>query len=408
MNSPYHSPAVLPAIRWRGCYESGLPGYRFVIIKYPGTSDQCMKPYPLFIFLIFVVIVITAGCVQPSSTQPKQLPAANVTPATATPPGTWTFVVFGDSRDNTKDTLTGVSPYLNVLAVAIAAEKPDLVMYNGDLVSGWIISNSSPVATDYRAQFENWEKAVTPIHNYTSGSGIPIYVIRGNHEDGPNETVMPLLEAYLSSVAADMPTNGPAGEEHLTYSFTWKGAKFIAIDEYYPHNGMKETVNQSWVDHELSTNTRPFTFVFGHTPAYLVKDDIEDRGYDIAVHPILRDIFWNSLKTHNATGYFSGHAHLYVRGEKEGVQQVVSGNGGAMGEAFNQSEADPGLTIEYPIKEADKIGNDVGYLLITVNETAGTMSAIQKVYIPANQTWHTGDQFTLSHTGAVISNSTAL
>ena len=211
-----------------------------------------------------------------------------------------------------------------------------------------MISNSSPVATDYQAQFKNWMDAVAPIYNYTSGSGTPIYVVRGNHEDGPDQTVMPLLDAYRNSVAAGMPLNGPPGEERLTYSFTWKGAKFIAIDEYFPHDGLKETVNQTgWTG--ATSNTRPFIFVFGHTPAYLVEDDPEDKGYDLAVHPALRDIFWNSLVKNHATAYFSGHTHLYVRGVKNGVQQVVSGNGGAMGHALNLSGADPSLTIEYPV-----------------------------------------------------------
>jgi hypothetical protein len=366
-----------------------------------------MKP---FFFLMVIALLLAGMCIAGcTSTAPAAAPATAAPAATpGTPPespapsGTWTFVVFGDSRDITRDTLTGVSPYLNPLAVAIAAEKPDLVMYNGDLVSGWIISNSSPVATDYPAQFKNWMDAVAPIHNYTQGSGTPLYVIRGNHEDGPDQTVLPLLDAYRTSVAAGMPLNGPPGEERLTYSFTYKGAKFIAIDEYFPHDGLKETFNQSWVDQELNSDTRPFTFVFGHTPAYLVKDDYEDRGFDIAVHPKSRDIFWNSLARHHATAYFCGHAHIYVRGVKDGVQQVVAGNGGAIGSAFNQSEADPALTIEYPVQEADKVANTVGYLVVTVNETAGTMSAVQKIYTPETRTWRTGDQFTLSSTGAAI------
>jgi hypothetical protein len=314
-------------------------------------------------------------------------------------------VVFGDSRDITRDTRTGVSPYLNPLAVAIAAEKPDLVMYNGDLVSGWIISNTSPVASDYPAQFRNWMNTVAPIHNYTTGSGAPIYVIRGNHEDGPDKTIVPLLDAYRTTVAADMPLNGPPGEERLTYSVTHNGAKFIAIDEYYPHDGVKETFNQSWVDQELTTNTRPFTFVFGHTPAYLVKDDSEDRGFDIAVHPASRDRFWKSLADHHATAYFCGHAHIYVRGMKDGVQQVVAGNGGAVGSAFNQSEADPALTIEYPIRDADKVANTVGYVVVTVNETEGTLHAVQKIYDPATKIWWNGDRFALTSAGAVIPDS---
>ena len=113
----------------------------------------------------------------PTTAAPAATPG--IPPESPTPSGTWTFVVFGDSRDITRDTLTGVSPYLNPLAVAIAAEKPDLVMYNGDLVSGWIISNSSPVATDYQAQFKNWMDAVAPIHNYTQGSGAPTLCNQG-------------------------------------------------------------------------------------------------------------------------------------------------------------------------------------------------------------------------------------
>lgn len=365
-----------------------------------------IKPVFFLSAIVLLIGICIAGC---TSTAPATVPvptAPAVTPGTPTmtsqPSGTWTFVVFGDSRDLTRDTKTGVSPYLAPIAVAVAKEKPDLVIYNGDLVSGWMIANESPVATDYRAQFRNWMEMVAPIHNYTSESGVPIYVIRGNHEDGPDQTAKPLTDAYLASVAADMPQNGPPGEERLTYSFTWKGAKFIGIDEYMPHDGKKETVNQTWVDHELSTGTRPFMFVFGHTPAFLVKDDYEDRGLDIAVHPVLRDIFWKSLVEHNATTYFSGHAHIYVRGEKDGVQQVVSGNGGAIGSAFNQSEADPALRIEYPVKEEDKVGNTVGYLVITVNEREETLHAVQKIYFPENKTWRDGDRFTLSRTGAAI------
>jgi len=364
---------------------------------------------PVFFLSATVLLLIgicIAGCTSPApaTTPAPAVPAVTsvMSPVTPAPSATWTFVVFGDSRDLTRDTQTGVSPYLVPIAKAVAEEKPDLVIYNGDLVSGWMIANESPVATDYKAQFRNWMDMVAPIHNYTSGSGVPLYVIRGNHEDGPDKTVMPLLEAYLESVASGMPLNGPPGEERLTYSFTWKGAKFVGIDEYLPHNGKKETVNQTWVDQELSTDTRPFMFVFGHTPAYLVKDDFEDRGFDIAVHPVLRDIFWKSLVEHNATAYFSGHAHIYVRGEKDGVQQVVSGNGGAVGSAFNQSEADPQLRIEYPVREEDKVGNTVGYLVVTVNETDGTLHAIQKIYFPENKTWRTGDRFTLSRTGPAI------
>jgi hypothetical protein len=366
-----------------------------------------MQFRPLLIFLVLVSVVIFTGCTNfPPSVKSVPLVSQTTPGPSQSAHGTWTFVVFGDSRDITKNTTTGISPYLYPIAVAVANESPDLVIYNGDLVSGWIISESSPVATDYPAQFRNWMTAVSPIHNFTTGSGIPLYMIRGNHEDGPNETVMPLLDAYLASVARDMPLNGPPGEERLTYSFTWKGAKFIGIDEYTPHNGLKETVDQNWVDKELTNDTRPFIFVFGHAPAYPVDSDLDDKGYDLSVRPEQRDLFWNSLADHHVTAYFSGHAHMYVRGVVQGVQQVVSGNGGAVGNPFNPAEADPTLRIEYPLQNVPALEGKVGYFIVTVDERAGTMSAVQKVYDHVNGTWTTGDLFVLLSSGQVIPGKT--
>ena len=151
----------------------------------------------------------------------------------------------GDSPDPATNTTTGVSPALAPIAKAIAAEKPDLALYVGDLINGGDLTNASPMQNNFSGQFSNWKDAVSPVHNFATGAGIPLYVIRGNHEAGFGPAAAPLLNTYLSSVAAGMPANGPPGEEKLSYSFTHKNAKFIALDNYIAHNGKKETVNQS-------------------------------------------------------------------------------------------------------------------------------------------------------------------
>ena len=315
----------------------------------------------------------------------------------ATPPGSgdWKFVVFADSPDPAGNTTTGVSPDLIPIAKAVAAEKPDLALYLGDPINGWGLTRASPMEGNYTGQFKNWMNYVAPIHNYTDGTGIPLYIIRGNHEDGPNQTVAPLLDAYLATVAYGMPENGPPGEKKLTYSFTHKSAKFIANDNYIAHNGLKETVNQSWVSAQLTRDTRPFMFVFGHSPAFAVVNDTEEDNFAIDVHSPQRDIFWKSLVDNNVSAYFCGHAHLYVRGESGGVLQIVTGNAGAHAIPFDPANVDPALILEYPKKTITKNDQRVGYLVITVHENTGTIDGIQKVLNPVTGMWETGDTFTV-------------
>ena len=354
-----------------------------------------MRLFTLTLCLIMILAVSLCGCTSPSPAAVHTTPVT-AGPTTPTVSGDWKFVVFADSPDPEGNTTTGVSPALIPIAKAIAAEKPDLTLYMGDLVNGWELTHASPMAGNYTGQFENWMKYVTPIHNYTDGTGIPLYVIRGNHEDGPNQTVAPLLNSYLATAAAGMPANGPPGEEKLTYSFTHKGAKFVMNDNYIEHNGLKETVNQSWVTGQLTQDTRPFMFVFGHSPAYaVVLDDTKENGYSIDIHPLLRDIFWKSMVDNNVSAYFCGHAHLYFRGENQGVLQIVSGNAGAHAKAFDPVNVDPALTLRSPTKTIAKNDQKVGYIVFTVHESTGTVDGVEKELNPVTNEWENVDTFTI-------------
>jgi metallophosphoesterase (TIGR03768 family) len=331
----------------------------------------------------------------PAPRNPSPTAKSFAVSTTPTGSGDWKFVVFGDSPDPVANTTTGVSPNLSPIAKAIATEKPDLALYIGDLVNGADLTNASPMQNNFTGQFANWEQAVSPIHNYTVNTGIPLYVIRGNHEDGLDKTNAALLDAYRTIVASGMPANGPPGEEKLTYSFTHKGAKFILNDNYIAHNGKKETVNQSWVDGQLAQDTRPFMFVLGHSPAYLVDNDTEDIPFSLPTRPAERDTFWNSMVKSNVSAYFCGHAHLYVRAESQGLPQIVVGNGGAPMQGFDPALANPALTLNYPLKPIAQNDQQVGYLVITLHEDTRTFNGVQKVLNPVTGAWETGDTFTL-------------
>lgn len=310
---------------------------------------------------------------------------------------TWRFVVFGDTRDATQDTILGVSPFLNEFAKKIADEKPELVLHLGDLINGFYTHEISPVHGKYNVMFENWKTAVKPIFDFNNKTGIPIYAVRGNHEDGKLVTNKPLKEAYLKEIAPFMPQNGPDQEIGLTYSVKHRKATFIGLDEY----SIKELgllrglINQPWLDNELIQQRNPFMFVFGHVPAYKVTDEKNGPFPDLYYFPKSRDTFWDSLKKAGVSIYFCGHVHFYSRLTKDDIQQVLVGDGGANPVDFNLQKVDPSVTVNYPKAEVKSTDTHPSYVVFTVNEAEGTVTAVQKIFIPPTGPLVTGDTFSV-------------
>lgn len=292
--------------------------------------------------------------------------------------GKWTYAVYCDSRgDNDANNLTksGVNEAVaNAVAKDMVREGVELVIFPGDMVNGWFMST-----TPYADQFATWRKAMAPVY----AAGIKVYPVRGNHENGPSTpphyfpwppgsgpepTILPdagLMTAYLNAFSDPwIPANGPAGEVGLTYSFVYKNAFFVGLDQSV--NPFR--VNQTWLNTQLAQNTQPHTFVYGHTPAFRVG-----HTDSLAYYPEDRDLFWNSLGNAGVRMYFSGHDHLYNRAhikDQAGhtIYQVLTGAGGA---PFNKWAP--------PYAEGDKVVGDYhqegknGYVLVTVDGANVTM-----------------------------------
>ena len=64
--------------------------------------------------------------------------------------------------------------------------------------------------------------------------------------------------------------------------------------------------NLNWLKEQLSLNTQPHVFVFGHTAAFNI-----DHPDTIGHFNRERDIFINSILAANARTYFCGHDHFY-------------------------------------------------------------------------------------------------
>ena len=213
----------------------------------------------------------------------------------------WTFIVTADSRSESHDINLGVNvPILTELTQEVLSKTPDLFLFAGDLVMG----NTTQELLE--EELMQSRQVMQPVYE----AGIPVYVVRGNHDGGNSSTTTAWNNVFKDETASggldySLPQNGPSGEENLTYSVAHKNAFFLALDECTTVNHSKNYVVQSWIDTELASNTRQHVFSFGH---YTVFKMLWDSMGD---HPTERNAFLQSLRDAGSHAYFCGHEHFY-------------------------------------------------------------------------------------------------
>ncbi|OHE82765.1 MAG: hypothetical protein A2107_08265 [Verrucomicrobia bacterium GWF2_62_7] len=302
--------------------------------------------------------------------------------------GDWSFAMIGDSRGNDSGTDSGVSPYLNTIAQRMAAMNPTMVLVSGDLSSGDLAGASY---ADFIAEFNTWKTAMTPV----SSLGIPIYPVRGNHENEFMDALPPntdLKQAYYDSFGALLPMNGPnngPGDDQrgFTYSFTVNNVTVVAVDQYFyfnPDSGY-HSIDQNWVTEQLQLSSSPFKVVMAHEPVFMATgQDVGEHffGTDAAGLQARSD-FWNAMGTNGAPLYVAGHVHnLSVSSAQDDFgntgYQLIAGNGGAPFDSASIN-ADPGVDVHYAQ------GTEYGFALATV--TTDTMTINYHLYNTASETW---------------------
>jgi len=248
---------------------------------------------PWFRSLTLVLAICLAGAVRAPAAEP------------------WRFIITCDSRGGLA---TGVNDaILGEMVRETLHWNADFLVFAGDLVYGAGVSPAQ-----FETQLWNWVKVVRPLYD----AGVGVYVCRGNHEAGdmwraePNEPPNPKENyalRWLNVFGSDqhpelkLPDNGPADEKHMTYAVAHKNVLVLALDQYAgAGHRVVHSVNQSWVDAQLRTNTKPHVFAFGHEPAFRTfHSDCLDA------YPDRRDAFWRSLASAGARVYTCGHDHYY-------------------------------------------------------------------------------------------------
>ena len=271
---------------------------------------------------------------------------SNAAPATA-----WRFALVGDTH-------VPASTVLGEMATAMVVDGVKLALFAGDIAQ----SGASASASTFAAQLVAWKALVGPLY----AAGIGVYPIRGNHENDARQSVDTWNAAF--SGRYQLPANGPTGETNLSYSFTYKNALFVGLDEYVNTH----RVNQPWLDQQFAANqTRPHVFVFGHEPAFKVfhEDNLDNFVAE-------RDTFWKSLARSGARTYLSGHDHFFDAARMDDgdgnpnndIYQVVVGTGG--GDLFDRHNYGGANSSYTPAQLAHSMAN--GYLLVELSGATDT------------------------------------
>ena len=284
----------------------------------------------------------------------------------------WRFIVTCDSRgrDNGINELI-----LDELVSEIIKLEADFVVFPGDLVYGYSAAGPSR----FESQLRTWVSAMEPVYD----ANIAVYVTRGNHELGDVWGIYPgtgadpndnYAQRWLNVFGSDwhpeqkLPGNGPAGEEHMTYSITHKNAFIACLDQYA---GVKHEfahkVNQAWLGAQLAANTKPHIFAAGHEPAFrALPRDCLDK------YPADRDAFWTSIKNAGGRTYLCGHDHFYDHARVDDgdgdasndIHQYIVGTAGAA--LYTWSPPYDGNNTDYTVQQLHH-ARRCGYVLVEID-----------------------------------------
>jgi hypothetical protein len=247
--------------------------------------------------VLVVVVMLTGSCKSKSD-----------------PPGndeTLRFVFMADCRGKSPQDQVNLPVFNNIISqIGALSPKPSFVMFGGDMSYSGYINN------EYT--YQAWKDLFTPL----TSNGISLYTVLGNHElylESSDSGFHLGNQQAFQQVFSENPANGPAGYEHLAYSFTSPGGNsfFIVLDAYYLTHSFKDSTmggnidstQMAWLKTQVAQTSATHKFFFIHSPYYYVTFDPEEPSAANESYTKL----WAFLDANKFDMYSCGHSHLYAR-----------------------------------------------------------------------------------------------
>ncbi len=206
------------------------------------------------------------------------------------------FVVYGDNRSD--------DAAHEAVARAVAKAPGDFLVHTGDFVED---GNNE---IEWQRFFEI-ERSVLKARC--------LFGAVGNHE-----LVQPSGEAFLRYFGdGSLPSESPQDRRRFFRSVRWGAARFLFLNAM---DTFVSTAERTWLTAELARAAAEpgvaFRFVvLHHGPFSAGPHGQNPRLFQSGVVDLLRE--------HKVDLIFSGHDHIYERGEAKGLKYLVTGGGGA-------------------------------------------------------------------------------
>ncbi len=289
----------------------------------------------------------------------------------------WQFVVMGDDRSAYRQSDTNIfavnTPELSALATAVTAQKPEFVLFTGDLAFGYTDNSKW-----FEAGLEQWYDAMKPVFD----AKIPVYPVRGNHDAACAESAT-IWTRFMAAHHIAIPKNGPSGEKGLTYYFDHNNARVIGLDDYqgqsfpgefapaahaFPH-----IVDNRWLKSLPPPKPATHVFAFSHEMPFRTGSHADCLNSNATV----RDQMMETLFAMGARAFLAGHDHDYdlisvvdpndVTGNTAMLQMVAGTAGAPFYSTVNRSGN------AWPLKAHGHWTMTYGYVLVQIDGSKATL-----------------------------------
>lgn len=206
--------------------------------------------------------------------------------------GPYSLAVLGDNRSGDR-VYAKIVHQMMLRGPLFAVNTGDLIPHPGN-----------------REQWANFRRISRPID-------VPYFLTVGNHDVDDRES------ERIWQEEVDLPGN------ELYYHFVVGRDLFVVLNSCDPAEDRQIVGQQlAWLARTLDPARHAHQFVFLHHPLFLWKG-ASHEGRSLDRYPAQRDRLHELFVRKGVTAVFVGHEHTYHRMEREGIDYIVTGGGGA-------------------------------------------------------------------------------